>query len=73
MLLMLGGVGVGVLLVLGAGVGLVVGLVVGAGVGLVEAGVGLGMGVVVGLAPVGPVDLVPDAGRYQAILATYIS
>ena len=70
---MRGGVVVGVLLVLGAGVGLVVGLVVGAGVGLVEAGVGLRMGVVVGLAPVGPVDLVPDAGRYQAILATYIS
>ena len=66
MLLMRGGVGVGVLLVLGAGVGLVVGLVVGAGVGL-------RMGVVVGLALVGPVDLVPDAGRYQAILATYIS
>ena len=73
MLLMRGGVGVGVLLVLGAGVGLVVGLVVGAGVGLVEAGVGLRIGVVVGLALVGPVDLVPDAGRYQAILATYIS
>ena len=70
---MLGGVGVGVLLVLGAGVELVVGFVVGAGVGLVEAGVELRMGVVVGLAPVGPVDLVPDAGRYQAILATYIS
>ena len=70
-------VGARVGLVVGAGVGLVVGagvgLVVGAGVGLVVGeGVGLGMAVVVGLVPVGPVDLVPDAGRYQAILEIYI-
>ena len=70
MLLILGGVGAGLRLVLGAWVG----PVVGAGVALVVgARVALGMRVVVGLAPVGPVDLVPDAGRYQAILATYIS